>query len=1050
MTPPALPQKTLRHILLVPLLALVCLFFLSVALISVVQNKRMLERQTEHQAQTILEAIQGALEVSRDPLELQRQVTVIGGERQIKNISVALASPAKIIASTQHAWLGRHLDDIPQQEELKALRQVLREGGRLALQHETPPAWQFVGEISLTNAEHATGQPIRAVVSVVLDAGPILANQQRHMLFLLLAMGLVMLVATLFAWRLLKHHVIAPVEMMAEAVSLRARGNEGVRIPIQADDEIGMLGRALNTLLEADEQAQQKAQREQALARTLFNLHAQAPGQSETENLISALQGAMQLTQSQSGQILVSETPGGDLQSVLRIGKAPAGCRIEIEENGRPCLCLELGEKPLEFDEDDDHQARHIANEVWQIVRRQRQDKALNAADARFRRMIETTLEGVWIFDEELRVSYANQRTCDMLMLPLEKMLGRPVSDFVPAAEEEDHQYQMELRRQGTATVYERRFLRSNGSHLWCLVSASPMFDEAGRFAGSFAMVSDISHIKRTEEDLKLAAHVYDDSPNAIAITDAQFRVHSVNQAFTKITGFSPEETLGHPATFLEHRLRLQCGRLGPGERWQGEVWNRRKCGELHPEWLSISPVTDSQGKTTHYVAIIADLTERKEAESRIDYLANHDPLTGLPNRLLFQSRTDQALSMATELGNRIALLLLNVDRFKTINDSLGHQVGDALLVEIARRLQLGLGKADVLSRQGGDEFLILLSEVENVDQAGQQAQTLLQSLTEPFWQEGQEIQVSASLGIALYPDDGQKFAELLPRADSAMRQAKESGRNTFRFYRSEMSSDALARLQLENALRESLGQQQFQLHYQPLVQCETGQVKCVEALLRWPHPEQGMISPAQFIPLAEESGLIVPLGAWVIQEACRQARLWLDQGLDLRVAVNLSSVQFKRGDLVSTVRQALESQQLPPERLELELTESILIQDVEETLETVHQLRELGIFLSIDDFGTGYSSLAYLRRLPVQKLKIDQSFVRHLTEKSEDAAIVSTILAMARQLGLNTVAEGVETREQHEWLKSQGCTAIQGYYFSKPLPAAEIPGQIARIQEPR
>ncbi len=1045
MTPPAPPQKTLRHVLLLPLLGLVCLFFLCVGAISTIQSGRMLEKQTEHQAQTILEAIQGALEVSRDPLELQRQVTVIGGERQIKSISVALAVPTRIIASTRHAWLGRHLDDIPQQEELKALRQVLREGGRLTLRHESPPTWQFVGEISLTNTQQATGQPLRAAVSVVLDAAPALALQQRHILFLLLAMALVLAGAALVTWRLLKRHVIMPVETMAEAVCLRARGHDGVRIPIQADDEIGMLGRALNTLLEAEEAAQQRSSQEQALARTLFSLHAQAPGQPEATTLEQALEGAMELTQSHYGRILV-QNECGEASGVER-GTGQPGCRIEIEEEGRLCLSLELGGKPQGYDQDDDRRARHVASETWQILRRQRLDKALKDADARFRRMIETTQEGVWIFDEELRVTYANQRTCDMLRFHLERMLGRPVTDFIPAAEEDDHRHQMELRRQGVATVYERRFLRGDGSLLWCLVSASPMFDDDGRFAGSFAMLGDISQIKRTEEELKLAAHVYDDSPNAIAITDAQFRVHSVNAAFTKITGFSAAETLGRPAAFLDNRLRQQCARLAPGERWQGEIWNQRKSGETYPEWLSVSPVTDSRGRTTHYVAIIADLTERKEAESRIDYLANHDPLTGLPNRLLFQSRTDQALSMAMEQNHQAALLLLNVDRFKTINDSLGHQVGDALLVEIAHRLQARLGKADVLSRQGGDEFLILLSEVADVDEAGQFTQGLLASLTEPFRQQQQELQISASVGLALFPGDGHNFAELLPRADSAMRQAKASGRNTFRFYRSAMSSDALARLQLENALRESLVQQHFELHYQPLVQCDSGQVLGVEALLRWPHPDQGMISPARFIPLAEESGLIVPLGAWVLQEACRQARHWLDQGLELRVAVNLSSVQFKRGDLVATVRQALERHGLPGTRLELELTESILIQDEEETLETVRQLRELDIFLSIDDFGTGYSSLAYLRRLPVQKLKIDQSFVRQLTEKAEDAAIVSTILAMARQLGLQTVAEGVETREQYEWLQSRGCTAIQGYYFSKPVPAAILPEQITRIQ---
>ncbi|MCX8146701.1 MAG: PAS domain S-box protein [Azovibrio sp.] len=723
----------MRHILLWPFLLLVCLAFVGIAGVSTLQSGRMLEKQTEHQAQTILEAIQGALEVSRDPLELQRQVTVIGGERQIKSITVALAVPPRIVASTRHAWQGRHLDDLPPEPEHNALRQVLREGGRRFVERHDPPTWQFVGEISLTNTQAATGQPIRAAVSVVLDAAPARALQQRQLLFLLWAMAVVLAGAAWLMWRQLKRHVITPLETMARAVGLRARGDEAVRIPILADDEIGMLGRALNALFAAEEAAQAHSSREQALASLLFKLHADAHGQPEAGILEQALVGALQLTESTNGSIAV-EHEDAPLCRVEH-GHGDIGCRIEIREAERLCLYLELGGKPQGYDEDDERRARHIANETWQILRRQHLDEALKAADARFRRLIETTQEGVWIFDAELRVTYANQRTCDMLHYPLERMLGHPVSEFIPASEAEDHRQQMELRRQGVATVYERRFLRGDGSLLWCLVSASPMLDETGRFAGSFAMLSDISKLKRTEAELRLAAHVYDDSPNAIAIMDAEFVVQSVNAAFTQITGFDAAEIVGRPASFIDARLRQTCAQLGPGKRWQGEIWNRRKSGETYPEWLSLAPVTNEQGQITHFVAIIADLTERKEAEARIDYLANHDPLTGLPNRLLFQSRTDQALSMAAAQSRQAALLLLNIDRFKTINDSLGHPVGDALLVEVARRLQRELGPADVLSRQGGDEFLILLSEVDGVDAAAQRTQALLARLAEPFVQ---------------------------------------------------------------------------------------------------------------------------------------------------------------------------------------------------------------------------------------------------------------------------------------------------------------------------
>ncbi len=1046
MTPPPAPRRSLRSILLAPLLLLLSLFLFVMALVLTSQNQRIVAEQTEHQAQTILEAIQGALEVSRSNDELQRQVTVIGGERRIRNISVALASPTRIIASTRHAWLGKNLDDIPQQEELKALRQVLREGSHVSTALEDPPGHQFAGQITLTNMGNATGEPIRAAVSVVLDTSALQAQLWAGIRTLLIITAVVVILGGLLGWWLLNRRVIVPLEAMAQAVGRRARGDDGTRLPVCSEDEIGMLGRALNTLLDAEARTQYRTMQEQNTARALFSLHAAAPDLDERQVLEQALNLAVNLTQSYGGSIAVCPPGTHTLEKVIQQGQDESGQGFDIFEGDTLSLRLELGGPEGHLDENEQQQARALAQEAWLIVQRKRMNKALSDANNRFRRIIETTLEGVWIFDANLRVTYANQRTLDIFGVSLEAMLGRPVNDFIPDLEAPDHERQMALRRQGKGTIYERRFRRSDGTLVWCQVSATSLMDDGQHFSGSFAMLSDISRIKQTEAELRLAAHVYNDSPNAIAITDNQFIIKSINQAFTEITGFNAAETLDKPAFFVTDEHREQWQQLAPGECWKGEVWNRRKSGERYPEWLSLTPVTDTNGHISHYVAIMADLTERKEAESRIDYLSNHDPLTGLPNRLLFQSRMEQALGMAADRGCQAALVMLNLDRFKIINDSLGHTVGDAILSQAAKRLERTMGQGDVLSRQGGDEFLLLLSQVDDTAHVTQQVQRLLATLATPFHLDDQDIQISGSLGLALYPYDGTRLEDLMPRADSAMRQAKENGRNTFCFYQAEMNSDALSRLHMENALREALNHHQFCLHYQPLVNAESGQVMGVEALIRWPRAD-GMVSPAQFIPLAEESGLIVPLGAWVLNEACRQARLWQDQGLRLHVAVNLSTVQFKRGDLVATVKEALEKSALDPELLELELTESILIQDAAETMETVAQLRQLGLQLSIDDFGTGYSSLAYLRRLPVQKLKIDQSFVRQLPANPEDAAIVSTIIAMARQLNLNTVAEGVETQAQFEWLRARGCTTIQGYYFSRPLPAAEIPAQIERIR---
>jgi len=550
----------------------------------------------------------------------------------------------------------------------------------------------------------------------------------------------------------------------------------------------------------------------------------------------------------------------------------------------------------------------------------------------------------------------------------------------------------------------------------------------------------------RQADHIRLLNRAFDSSNEAIMITDAAGHIISINQAFTATTGYCAPEVLGRNPRLLssgrhDHGFyRAMWQSIGQLGHWQGEIWNRRRNGEIYPQWINISTIHDDAGQITHYLGVLTDITERKEAQAYIDFLSHHDALTGLPNRLLLKDRLGQAIAYADRHGGKVALLLLDIDNFKTVNDTLGHGMGDELLQAVATRLRQGLGKSATVSRQGGDEFLIVLPDAPDSPAIGRAMDGILERLHAPFSLRGQEMAVSASIGAAIYPDDGADFEALFSKADMAMYTAKEAGRNTGAFFDARMNADARTNLRLLNDLARALERRELVLHYQPQVDLSSGAIIGVEALIRWQHPEQGLLPPGQFIPLAEESGLIVPIGEWVLREACRQAAAWQGQGLPpLVMAVNLSALQFKRGSLILTVAEALAETGLAPEHLELELTESILIKDTENVLQTVQALRGMGIRLSVDDFGTGYSSLAYLKRFAVHKLKIDRSFVHNMADNPDDAAIVRAIIQMARSLNLSTIAEGVEDPRLPDLLRQQGCTEAQGFLFARPLPAADL-----------
>ncbi|MDD5241081.1 MAG: EAL domain-containing protein [Sulfuricella sp.] len=557
----------------------------------------------------------------------------------------------------------------------------------------------------------------------------------------------------------------------------------------------------------------------------------------------------------------------------------------------------------------------------------------------------------------------------------------------------------------------------------------------------------DVTERQQSEESLRLAAKVFESSAEGIVITDTTGHILNVNAAFTRITGYGLAEIRGATPRLLKsgrHDSTFYCEMwesLLESGHWQGEVWNKRKNGEIYPEWMSISNVKNDQGGTTHFVGTFTDITQRKAAEERIDYLAHHDALTGLPNRTLLHDRIGQTLAACQYQHHKAALLLIDLDRFKNINESLNHDFGDRLLQLVAERLGGCVHALDTLARSGGDEFVVLMGEVHHLGEISVMAKALLAAINQPFQVEGQEIIITSSIGISVYPDDGDDTQTLLKNADVAMYRAKEQGRNNCQFYTQDMNVRTFETLVLENSLRHALALRQFELYYQPQLDIASGAIIGMEALIRLHHPELGMIPPANFIPIAEETGLIVPIGEWVIQQACIQAKAWHDLGYDgLHVAVNLSARQFhQKGQLFDTIAGALSDSGLNPARLELELTESILMQDTEETLATLNQVKKMGVQLSIDDFGTGFSSLGYLKRFNLDKLKIDQSFVRDITSDPNDLAIARAVIALGHSLNLKVIAEGVETAEQLALLRENGCDEMQGYYFSRPRPAGEI-----------
>jgi diguanylate cyclase (GGDEF)-like protein/PAS domain S-box-containing protein len=684
---------------------------------------------------------------------------------------------------------------------------------------------------------------------------------------------------------------------------------------------------------------------------------------------------------------------------------------------------------------------------------RKRAEAELRAGERRYKELVERAGDVIYTIAPDGRFTFVNTTAVHAMGYPERELVGKHYLDLVRPDHHErlaEHYRRQFLERVPT-TYLEFPAIAADGRELWIGQNVQLRI-EGGRVIEAQAVARDITDQRRVAAALRESEErfrsAFAHAAIGMALVTREGRWLQVNRALCDFLGYAEAELLatdleavGHPED--RETERIQTERLFAGEIPSYELEKRFLHAQGHAVWalVSGSAVRDSEDGPLNLILQLQDITERKRGEARIHQLAHYDPLTELPNRALFRDRLEQAIARARRNQQQIGLLFLDLDRFKAINDSLGHDFGDQLLAAAARRLTSSLRGSDTIARMGGDEFTVLIGDVVHAQDAGAVAQKVLGVLARPFQLEDQEVFTSASIGVAVYPADGEDAEDLIKNADSAMYQAKAAGKNAFRFYAADMNARARTRLELESSLRRALEREELRLHFQPQVDLASRRIAGLEALVRWERPGRGLISPAEFIPLAEETGQIVPIGDWVLRAACAQAVAWQAAGLPpLPVTVNLSARQFRQPDLVKTVLVALRDTALDPRFLTLELTESAIMLDAEASIETLRRLKEaVSISLSIDDFGTGYSSLSYLKRFPLNILKIDKSFVQDVTVSPDDAAIAAATIALAHSLNLKVVAEGVETEEQLAFLREHGCDGFQGYVFSRPLPAADI-----------
>ncbi len=694
---------------------------------------------------------------------------------------------------------------------------------------------------------------------------------------------------------------------------------------------------------------------------------------------------------------------------------------------------------------DENGKPRYLLGVSEDITERKQSEQTLRESEKKYRSLFNDAQDMIHIVDRKGNIVDSNPAELKTLGYSRDELLGKPLVELIaPEYRNKSKRMLGKVFKGETLSSYETVLLAQNGRRIDVEASDTAHL-ENGKVGSARAILRNITDRKAKEEQLRQAAAVYENTSEGIVITDKEARIISINDAFTAITGYSKDEVLGKNPNLLQsgHHDDLFYSQmwdsLQESGQWQGEIWNRRKNGQIFPEWLSISTIKDQLGALLNYIAVFSDISKIKKTEDELRFLAHHDPLTQLPNRLLLHERLEHSLERAQRKEGSVAVLFIDLDRFKEVNDSFGHPYGDLLLQKIAERLRKLLRDEDTVARVSGDEFVVVLEEIRSGNEAALVAQKILNAMSEPAMIEMNEITITGSIGIAVSSSDGTDATVLLKNADTALYRAKDQGRNSFEFFSEEMAASSFELLYLHNALHSALKKEEFIVYYQPQVNLETGKIIGTEALVRWNSPEMGLVSPMRFIPVAEDTGLIVPLGKWILREACLQMKRWLEAGTSMEyVAVNISGRQLSHNNIIETVKEALRYAALDARHLELEITESTIMKE-ERYVKLLNELKALGIRLSIDDFGTGYSSLLRLKHMPIDKLKIDQSFVSGIPKDQDDTKITQTVIALAESLNLDVIAEGVETREQAEYLLKKGCKKAQGYHYSRPVPPSEL-----------
>ncbi len=875
-----------------------------------------------------------------------------------------------------------------------------------------------------------------------------LREKQRSYVFVLAAQLLISLIAIIL---FLNIRLVAPLRRLMRFSDRLSRGDFELQLDMRNKDELGRLGQQMDQMRVAIKRLFEDVGQREERFRTIVTQVPGAVFRFRADGPIEFISEAIEEICGQSAATLMAGSSAGwqalivpDDRARQRQSLADAmneGHQYQIEYrirhlDGTERWVAESGHP----ERTNDGLKQSVDGIITDITVRKQNEMRIANLLAEQSAILENVMFGV-MFVRQRKIVSANRRCEELFGFAHGQMCGQSTEILFHSQQE----FEMAGIRQYAHIAKSRDFSEErlhrhqNGSLFWCLVSGCAL-DPEQPDAGSIWVYADISERKLAEEKLRLSAKVLEHIADGVIVTDVEGNIVAVNPAFTSITGYSEEEAIGKTPSMLrvgkEGRTfyRNLWAQVMEHGFWSGDLWNQRKEGDYYLESLTISAVRDKDGSCTHYVGAFRDITQANESQKKLDHLAHHDSLTSLPNRVLFNDRLAHAMQRSEREHQQLALLFIDLDRFKNVNDSLGHHIGDELLKHVALALADKMRSGDTLARLGGDEFILLLENVDGQYGATTVAEKLMTVFEQPFMIVGHELFVTCSVGISLFPADGTDLNMLIRNADVAMYQAKARGRNAYRFYSSEMMGEGVERLRLESMLRRSIEKNEIFLNFQPQVEIRSGALVGVEALVRWQHPEQGLISPVKFIPLAEDTGFINQLGQWVLIESCRQMIRWQNEGLYIpKIAVNLSVKQFERGSIVCMVAGILQETGLEPHRLQLEVTES-LIMNTGDAFVFINDLHAIGVGLAIDDFGTGYSSLAYLKQLPVQTLKIDRSFIKDISTDVNDEAIATAIIQLGKSLNLSVVAEGVETQEQVDFLLRQGCNLAQGYFFGRPL----------------